>query len=433
MKYYGSPRWTGEILDCSMPVTFDTYNKCSYNCLYCFSYYQKSHSMEAGGTNAKNKSRGKCDYQASSQLTYVDVKKIDQLLSLDPASNKGMQQFFPYIKDKRVIQWEGLADQFDEYERKNNITYEILKVFKKHNYPLCFSTKATWWLKDERYLELFRNQDNWNCKFSIINMDPEDAKRMERGVDSPQERLKAIQVYSKLNKGGATLRLRPFIIGLSDKNNSHIELIKQASEMGATAVSTEFFCLETRADARLRKRYDDMSEIIGFDIYDFYKEHSRGAGYRRLTRKIKEKYVKEMSELCDKVGLRFYVSDAHFKEYSCNGSCCGLPDDWKYSRGQFTEALVIAKKKGVVYFSDIKEDIEKLHGGYLWRDALGFNSTSSVKRAERREQTMYDYIREMWNTPNNAKSPYKYFEGVLVPTGLDENKDVIYKYNGELK
>lgn len=34
-----------EIPDCSMPMTFDTYSKCAYNCQYCFSYFQKSHSM----------------------------------------------------------------------------------------------------------------------------------------------------------------------------------------------------------------------------------------------------------------------------------------------------------------------------------------------------------------------------------------------------
>ena len=32
---YDSPRWSGEICDCSMPLTFDTYSTCAYNCLYC--------------------------------------------------------------------------------------------------------------------------------------------------------------------------------------------------------------------------------------------------------------------------------------------------------------------------------------------------------------------------------------------------------------
>ena len=43
IKYgYGSPRWTGEIADCSLPVTMDTYSNCSFGCVYCFSQYQRA-------------------------------------------------------------------------------------------------------------------------------------------------------------------------------------------------------------------------------------------------------------------------------------------------------------------------------------------------------------------------------------------------------
>lgn len=39
---YQSPHWTNELLDCSMPMTFDTYSNCSFGCLYCFSQYQRA-------------------------------------------------------------------------------------------------------------------------------------------------------------------------------------------------------------------------------------------------------------------------------------------------------------------------------------------------------------------------------------------------------
>lgn len=42
---------------------------------------------------------------------------------------------------------------------------------------------------------------------------------------------------------------------------------------------------------------------------------------------------------------------------------------------------------------------------------------------------MYDYIQEMWNTPNSSKSPYKYFGGVLIPKGLDADGNVVYIYD----
>lgn len=403
-------------------MTFDTYNKCSFNCLYCFSYYQKSHNIGEGGTRV-----GQFDYQRKSPLLHVDVEKIKKLFHFE-STGDGHKQFFPYIRQRIPMQWGGMADQFDENERKRGVTLEILRCLRALNYPLSFSTKAVWWLKDERYLKQFRGADNWNCKFSIINLDAGLARRMERGCPSPQDRIEAIRIYSRLNRGGATLRLRPFIIGLSDRNKEHLELIKQARAAGADAVSTEFFCLEARADERLRARYSAMSDILGFDVFDFYRRNSKGAGYRRLNYQLKHKYILEMKELCDRIGMRFYVSDAHHKAHCHNGSCCGLPASWNYSKGQFTEALLIAKKHGQVRFSDISGPME-MFKHFRWLTGEGFNTTSILLAAQRYRMSMYDYIREMWNTPDGARSPYKYFAGLLEPAGLDDCGDVIYKFN----
>ena len=41
-REYQSPRWSYEIVDCSMPMSIDTYSNCGYQCAYCFSQYQRS-------------------------------------------------------------------------------------------------------------------------------------------------------------------------------------------------------------------------------------------------------------------------------------------------------------------------------------------------------------------------------------------------------
>ena len=209
------------------------------------------------------------------------------------------------------MQWGGLSDQFDEFERERGVTLELLRFFREIDYPLCFSTKATWWLDDERYTELFKDNPKWNCKFSIITLDENKAKVMEAGVDSPLKRLQAIEKFSNLNAGGATLRLRPFVIGVSTP--SYLDLIKSAGSAGATAVSTEFFCLEQRSQL-LKKKMPIFNELCGFDVMEFYKKFSSGAGYLRLNRNVKRPFVEAMKKLCDQLGMRFYVSDAHFKE-----------------------------------------------------------------------------------------------------------------------
>lgn len=408
---YGSPRWTGEIADCSLPLTLDTYSNCSFGCVYCFSQYQRGIG------------KGKEEY-LHKLVKCINVDRVKKIFSGEDTKS----QFYKYIKDKRPIQYGGLSDQFDGYERKYGKTYELLSYLKEINYPICFSTKSAWVFNDEKYQELFRGADNWNVKFSIITLDEEDAKAIEVGVPSPRERLDAMKKYNELSKGGTTLRLRPFIPGISDK--TYLDLIREAKKAGATAVTTEFFCLEMRSIKTAKEHYDAISKRAGFDIVDFYRKHSTGTGYLRLNRKVKEKYIKKMKELCDELGMRFYVSDAHFKECSNNCCCCALNKDWNYSRGNFAAALQIAKKCGEVRWSDIEKDMYFLD--FQWNSAEGFNTNSSEARAKYRDMTMKGYLHYLWNNPKMGQSPYKIFERVLVPDGYDENNDIIYKYNQQV-
>lgn len=411
MNYYESPRWSNEIADCSMPMTFDTYSNCSFSCIYCFSQYQRS--------LGKNKE----SYTQKTDVKFVNIDKIKKIF-LHPESS----QFGEYIKQRKTMQWGGLSDQFDGFERVHGKTLELLRFFKEIDYPLCFSTKSVWWTEDERYRELFRDQKNWNVKISIITLDEKAAKDIEKSVETPMRRLEAIKNIHELNCGGATLRLRPFIIGVS--NPTHTELIELAAKNGASALSTEFFCLDLRSNS-LKSNLYVINKHANFDLEKYYKLYSYGKGYLRLNRNVKRKFIDEMQETAHKNGMRFYVSDAHFKERCDNGSCCGLPESWNYSRGQFCEALMIAKKNGKVRYSDIQKDIENLHNSYKFTNACGYNVNNSEKRAKFYGMSMGEYLRYLWNNPMNGQSPYTLFEGVLKPDGKDEAGNIIYAIDKE--
>lgn len=406
---YNSPRWTNEIADCSLPVTFDTYSNCSFGCLYCFSQFQRG--IGPGKENYFNK-----------QVASVNPDKIRKIFTLEEES-----QFSNWIRAKRPIQWGGLSDQFDGYERKYGVTLELMQMFREMNYPICFSTKSAWVFHDTRYIKLFEGADNWNMKFSIITLDEQIAKKIEVGVPTPKARLEAMKIYSQLNKGGATLRLRPFILGASSKD--YEDLIVAAHDAGATAVSTEFFCMESRGSHN-KINYNLISECIGFDIYEFYRKYTNGSGYMRLNRHIKEKYFKRMDELCRKLNMRFYVSDAHYKEACTSSCCCGLPDNdprFNYSRGNFSYALQLCKKNGKVTFAEIEADMK--HLDFPWWRAEGYNTRSSEAKAKFRYLSMKDYLRYIWNSPYNGQSPYTMFGGVMKPNGKDANGDIIYVYD----
>jgi hypothetical protein len=126
--------------------------------------------------------------------------------------------------------------------------------------------------------------------------------------------------------------------------------------------------------------------------------------------------------------MRFYVSDAHFKELCHNGSCCGLPPTWNYSRGQMCEALNICKRKGYVRWSDIKLDAENLLRARLEK---AMNLGTREKYSKYYTMSAADYMKWCWNNPQAAHSPYKMFEGAMLPADeRDSEGNIVYKYNG---
>jgi DNA repair photolyase len=151
-----------------MPMTLDTYSVCSYNCVYCFSAFQRAVNQGI----KKNKSERYFRKDAES----VSVEKVKRIFT-EPNSS----QFWPYIERRMALQWGGLSDQFDEFERRRGVTLELLRFFRKIEYPISFSTKATWWVYDNRYRECFEGFPWFNVKFSIISLDEERVKKVEAG------------------------------------------------------------------------------------------------------------------------------------------------------------------------------------------------------------------------------------------------------------
>lgn len=420
---YLSPRWSGEVCDCSMPVALDTYNTCSYNCLYCFAFFQKSHtdiSYKYDLNNSKNR-----------EVRSVNPEKIRNLFTNclnDDPQTPAEKQMYPYIKDRVTIQWNGLADGFDEWERQFGVTLELLKFFDEIDYPLSMGTKATWWTEDNRYMKLMKKHPhNWHMKVSINTLDEQKALAMEEYCPTPHERLEAIGRLTDLDMH-VTLRLRPYIIGYSE---DYPRLIHEASNQGADSIVTEFLCLDNRATPQLLEKYSKMSKIVGYDIREFYRKNSTNHILMRLNYKIKRPIIKNMKKVAHNHHMRFYVSDAHHKEKCDMTCCCGTPPHMKTYKGQYNHALTIAKQKKdhIVYWKDIEPYVNRYMSHFKWYDSVGFNTGFSRTRVRRWNQTMADYLREIWNNPKDTKSPYKYFDGVLYPIGLDEKNNVIYKLN----
>lgn len=426
---YNSPRISSEIPDCSMPLTFDQYSFCSMGCYYCFAYFFKMNNPSMNENNISLKS--------------VDAKRLINAIQGVSKSEHDRRFYRLFYQRRFLLHWGGLADPFCNFEKTNGVGYEIMEALGEMKYPTLFSFKGNA-IALPKYMDLFNKyskQNNFAFQISMVTADDEIAKKVEIGVPSPTERLEIMKALSDMGYW-TILRLRPFIIGVTDETLT--ELLGKALAAGMKGISVEFYALDIRAKDDAKKRYEWMGKLIGVDDLESYfydlSPRERG-GYRRLNRLVKERFIKQIYLFCQKHNLVFGCSDPDFKELNFSGSCCAMPDVYKknpdmcnWTKNQLTYHLKELRKRfyknkndAYLYFSDVyREEPYFYEKGGLTDDHV---VKVNFSHADSRALTYEKILRAQWNNLRSPASPVNYLHGKLLPCGLDKENNIIYKYN----
>lgn len=425
--HYISPRISSEYMDCSMPMTFDSYSHCSLGCTYCFAYMFKTNNSSF-----------------SEKLHSVDVRHIRETLAGKPSNQRQKSLYKHFYKKRFLLHWGGLADPFCNFEKVNGVGYEIIKALGEHKYPTLFSFKGSGIKRPKmrKLFEKYKENKNFAFQVSIIAPSDEMSRKIEIGVPVTTKRIEAIKMLHDMGYW-TILRLRPFIIGITDDGLD--ELLERCREAGINGVSMEFVAIDQRCNAALIKRYKWLGKMIGAkDIMKYFTTLSpkeRG-GYMRLNRLVKERFVKKVFTFCQKHNLVFGCSDPDFKELNKSGSCCAMPDVYpanpelcNWTRNQMTYKL---KEARIRYHRDGRLVRFKFHkvfnneeDTYLDSVVMGQDHpmVAGKSASERKNVTYYKIARDIWNNLKSPANPRNYFHGQVMPIMKDDRDDLVFQYN----
>ena len=426
MPAYISPRISSEYMDCSMPMTFDSYSHCSLGCAYCFAYMFKTNNSSF-----------------SSILHGTRPIELLKAINGEP-TNLRMRSFYKHFFKKRfLLHWGGMADPFCNFEKANQIGYELIKGLGEAQYPTLFSFKGSTIFnhKYSKLIERFADQKNFAFQVSIVCPSDEMSKKVEIGVPVTSKRIKALKMLSSMGYY-TILRLRPYIIGISDDGIE--ELLHRCKDAGIHAVSLEFVALDTRSNEGLRKRYKWLGQLIGTsDIMKYFRDLSpieRG-GYLRLNRLVKERFVKTIYKFCVDNDILFACSDPDFKELNMSGSCCGMPNEYpenreleNWTKNQLTYHLARCRReyhtKGRIVQLKFPDVFKNKEDTYL--DSIVFGQdhicVSDMCSSERFDTHYFRHARNTWNNLRSPANPRNYFHGKVLPIRKDENNDLVFSY-----
>jgi DNA repair photolyase len=375
------------------------------------------------------------------QLRPVDIDRMINALNGRCTDQHSKMMYDHFYSKKFLLHWGGMADPFCHFEKTNRRGLPLIEELGRLNYPTLFSYKGPT-IMDPDYVSVFKkyaHQKNFAFQCSIITSNEKLSKKIEIGVPTPTKRIESLKMLSDMGYW-TILRLRPFIIGVSDDGLD--ELLERSLEAGIRGVSTEFFAMDCRSNTGMKERYASIAKIIGVDdLHKYYAKlsPSERGGYMRLNRHVKERHVRKMYEFCIKHGLVFACSDPDFKELNTSGSCCGMPDDFPDNRGlenwtrsQLTYHLKEARKEyhttgrqRVLTFGGVYGNESYLDEKKFAADHVGAVGKSTAERSQMSQRTI---VQKQWNNLKSPACPRNYFHGKLMPTGTDEEGNLMFIY-----
>lgn len=422
MREYDGIRFTSDGFDCALPVTIDSHSHCSYACRYCFSDNLISHQA-----------------QTSKGIGQTSLSRIESIFS-GKQSVFGDNYRLALKYDKRVngfpcpVQLGGICDPCDHIERQQGWLLDFMELAIKYNQPVRMSTKGTVFQIPEYQRVISKAPHLFWVAFSIISIDDDVMRQVDFKAPVPSDRLKTMEILSKLGVK-TSLRFRPIFPGISDTTRKHPkawkELIDRSADCGAKAISCEVGFYPGSLTVELKRRWEKLSNICGYNLYDIYHSFGPTMSCMRPAYMWTEGIMHAITEEARACGMTVGVSDPVWKQLGDTGCCCGiLPDDpvfGNWQRESATNQLLIAKDTGKeLFLSDV---VPEWAYSVKTAELVNMGVGPKVKYAKK-YMTWADMLKDLWNNLEKQRSPLNYFQGALLPVRRDENGDMVYKYSG---
>lgn len=385
---------TSEWPYCAYPLVIETYSLCNYGCLYCFTKHK-----ETWHNNAKiRKIKG-----FDSKRDVINLRILERALCGLKVQSKQEMMIKHFVDNRIAFQVGGQTDPFGEYEKKNKATLKLLELLKNKgsHYPIRLSTKGMV-LSNKEYLDVLTGYENSYVLISLISMDENKLSLIEPNTPTAGERLELMKLLSE-RKIKVGLRLRPIIPNFTESTIE--ELIVESQKNGCSSVTVEWLRIPRTMTQETKERYERMSNIVGYDIVQYYHKHSDVSdnrnGYLRLKPEVTQGLYKKIISICKKNKINLSSCNKDFRCYGTSTpNCCGVGlEDLSWNRMQFSYAVYLAKKHGLVKYSDI----------YDKKSPLNFIINDGNFAGRLRGLTYEEALRKIWNDVQHRYYPANFF------------------------
>lgn len=275
---------TQQFKHCGNPFRIDMYKGCNFGCKYCF---------------ANNRGGG---IKRDSQIADFSIveKNFDKAFNQTDKEYKNIT--IEMLRHRVPLHLGGMADPFQSREKKYKLTYKLLELTNRYNYPVIMSTKTAH--LDDEYFNVL-NPEIHAFQISLMSMNEDYIRNCETNTPTPQERLEFIKLLK--SKGfWVSIRIQP-MTSLDEAK----EVVKQCSGI------VDYITVEHIKIGNDNSNKKDIFKMFNLNPDDFF---SSGREYEIKT-EIKRKNIEELKALSS---CPIGCGDNDLHELSDSNNCCGI-------------------------------------------------------------------------------------------------------------
>lgn len=344
---------TGKFSTCGIPIIFDTYQYCDYNCLYCYNHQRvilgkKSFEKECNLNFLKN----------TFHKVY-DTKEINE------------KNLLHKLLEKRITLHGGVQGEcFQPKEEKKGMTKKAIEICNEYEQKIMFTTKT------DRLYDVPVNPELHSFSLSVSNL---ENHKIEPNVPRIENR---IEFYNQLKNEGykVSIGIEPFIPTITDWK-----------KIIDTFIDAEHFHIEA---IRLTPQNPENNEIV-LDAINMEKSDFKNLGVLNLKQEFRYELYMEMIDYFNERGLSYSFSDSDMHHLSNNYCCCG--DSMIDNFTSFNNTSLI-QKYGLNYsIEDVMEELGELKDC----NAYSYFASNRVYGLK----TVEDFWRDRFHSPRHPMSP----------------------------
>ena len=267
-EYHESMQITKAFRFCPNAFRIDMYRGCDFGCRYCFANMEWKATQEYGWAEAR-------------------LEKIQKRfeLAFDTPEKESKDILIELLRHKVPLHCGGMSDPFQNREWKYELTYKLIELCNKYDYPIVFSTKTA--NLPEKYFDILTPRLH-AFQVSIMGFPGKYTDIWESNTPTSEERVDFVR---KLREKGfwCSIRIQPII---NIKNVLY--LIRESKDIPS------YYTVE-----HLRMIYDNEQGMKCFhELIENKKDFINTPHHLEFKRNIKIENIRKIQELANSYGVR---------------------------------------------------------------------------------------------------------------------------------